>query len=66
MLQNTIIFVIILYLIVTNTLCKLHIDKSGVYLVLKKRDFISSPTGLTEREHVKVKTIFKFGKVNSL
>ena len=60
MTENTLIFAILLYLVATNNFCKLFIDKFGVYLILKKKDYISSPTGIQELEKIKIKTLLTF------
>jgi len=60
MIENMIIFVILLYLIATNDFCKLYIDKEGIYLILKKKDYVSTSDGIREQELVRIKTLFKF------
>jgi hypothetical protein len=60
MIQNTIIFVILLYLVATNNFCRFFMDQYGLYLVFKKRDFITTEAGFSEREHMKVHRVLKF------
>lgn len=60
MTEEILIFAILLYLVATNNFCKLFIDQYGIYLILKKKDYISTPTGITETEKIKIKTLFQF------
>jgi|10_taG_2_1085330.scaffolds.fasta_scaffold551924_2 hypothetical protein len=60
MIENNIIFAILLYLIATNRFCKLFVDNYGVFLILKRTTYRSTKTGIKEQEKVKVKTLFKF------
>ena len=54
-MTNTLIFVILLYLIATNNFCKLFIDKLGIHVLLKKLEYANTPEG--------IKLLFRVTKV---
>ena len=60
MIENSIIFAILLYLVATNRFYKLFVDNYGVFLIIKNTRYISTETGIREEEKVRVRTLFKF------
>mgnify|MGYP003127265884 len=61
-MTNTLIFVILLYLIATNNFCKLFIDKLGIHLLLRKLEYANTPEGVTEIHKTKFMTLISFNR----
>jgi len=60
MIENNIIFAILLYLVATNNFCKLLINSTGIYILLKKTEYTKTPDGIAEEKSILIKTLINF------
>ena len=56
------IFAVVLYLIITNSFIRLQIQPEGLFLVLKKREYIYNVSDGNYREElvIKIKQLYRF------
>tara|TARA_R110001592_G_scaffold127601_3_gene339448 strand:+ start:2152 stop:2355 length:204 start_codon:yes stop_codon:yes gene_type:complete len=61
-MYEIIIFAIVFYLIITNSFIKIQVAEQGVFLIIKKTEYIYDPTTGNYKEEliVKVKRLIDF------
>ena len=56
-MYEIIIFAIVFYLIITNSFIKIQVAEQGVFLIIKKTEYIYDPTTGNYKEELIVKLI---------
>ena len=61
-MYETIIFAIVLYLIITNSFIKLQIVEQGIFLIIKRTEYLYDPKSSKYKEEliIKVKRLIDF------
>ena len=67
-MYEIIIFAIVFYLIITNSFIKIQIVEEGIFLIIKRTEYIYDPTTSKYKEElvVKIKRLIDFNRNNNL
>ena len=59
-MENIYIFALVFYLVIINPFIKLNISSTGIYLILRIKEYIIDNQGYREKTITKIITILKF------
>jgi hypothetical protein len=67
-MYEIIIFAIVFYLIITNSFIKLQIVEQGIFLIIKRTEYLYDPESSNYKEEliIKVKRLIEFNNRNNL
>ena len=67
-MYEIIIFAIVFYLIITNSFIKLQIIEQGIFLIIKRTEYLYDPESSNYKEEliIKVKRLIEFNNRNNL
>ena len=65
-MYEIIIFAIVFYLIITNSFIKLQIVEQGIFLIIKRKEYLYDPESSSYKEElvIKIKQLINFNKNN--
>ena len=59
-MENIYIFALVSYLVIINPFIKLSVSQTGIYLVLRIKDYLVDNQDYKERSRIKIITLIKF------
>ena len=67
-MYEIIIFAIVFYLIITNSFIKLQVVEQGIFLIIKRTEYLYDPESSNYKEEliIKVKRLIEFNNRNNL